>query len=458
METFARTFPDGFLWGAATASYQIEGARRRGRSHALHLGHASRTPPARSRTATPATWPATTTIAMPEDVALVRDLGLDAYRFSVAWPRVLPDGHRRRQPGRHRLLLAARRHPARGRHPPRGHALPLGPAAGARRTRAAGRPGTSRAGTPTTRPPSPRALGDRVTHWTTLNEPWCSSVLELRDRSPRPRAPRPARGHGGGPPPPARPRVGRARHPRARSGRRGLDHAQPDAGVATEDGDDRDADAVRRADDALNGLFFDPLFHGAYPAGFARGRPRTSPTASFIHDGDLATISTPARLPRRQQLLPHPRRAARDGERATPRCPGATVWSRSTPARRSRTWAGRVDPRASRLIIERSARECGLPVYVTENGSAWPDTVSTTGGCTTPSGSPTCEAHLGAVADAIDGGVDVRGYFAWSPPRQLRVGLRVRQALRHRPRRLRHPGAHGEGLRPRVRPNRRGAP
>src|SRR5689334_3682817 len=87
----ARQFPATFLWGAATASYQIEGATREdGRSLSVWDEFA----------ATPGKVAGGDTgdIAldhyhlMPEDVKLMKQIGLDAYRFSIAWPRILPDG------------------------------------------------------------------------------------------------------------------------------------------------------------------------------------------------------------------------------------------------------------------------------------------------------------------------------------------------------------------------------
>ena len=90
----AESFPEGFLWGASTAAYQIEGAVREdgrgpsiwdvfcalpdkieaGQSGEIACDHYHR-------------WP--------EDVALMRELGLGAYRLSTAWPRLLPEGRGR---------------------------------------------------------------------------------------------------------------------------------------------------------------------------------------------------------------------------------------------------------------------------------------------------------------------------------------------------------------------------
>ena len=95
-------FPKGFVWGAATAAYQIEGAADEdGGAGGWDVFCKRR---ARSSRATPATSPATTTTAIKEDVALMQELGVQAYRFSVSWPRVLPEGTRRGQPEGARLL------------------------------------------------------------------------------------------------------------------------------------------------------------------------------------------------------------------------------------------------------------------------------------------------------------------------------------------------------------------
>ncbi len=75
-----------------------------------------------------------------EDVALMRDLGLTAYRFSIAWGRVLPEGTGRGQRAGPRLLSPAGRRAPRGRHRAGGDALPLGPPGGARRSRRLAQP------------------------------------------------------------------------------------------------------------------------------------------------------------------------------------------------------------------------------------------------------------------------------------------------------------------------------
>ena len=193
METFARTFPDGFLWGAATASYQIEGAHDEdGRSPSI-WDTFCRTP---GKVANGDTGDVACDHyhRMPQDVALMKDLGLDAYRFSVAWPRVIPTGtgavNAKGLDFYSRLVDTLLENGIRPVVTLYHWDLPQVLDDRGRLARTA----TSPAGTPTTPPPPSRALGDRVTNWTTFNEPWCSSRAQLRHRRARPRPPRPRRG------------------------------------------------------------------------------------------------------------------------------------------------------------------------------------------------------------------------------------------------------------------------
>ena len=84
-------FPPGFVWGAATASYQVEGAvgaGGRGESIWDRFAHT----PGRVAGGDTGDVACDHYHRYREDVALMAELGLDAYRFSVAWPRVIPGG------------------------------------------------------------------------------------------------------------------------------------------------------------------------------------------------------------------------------------------------------------------------------------------------------------------------------------------------------------------------------
>ena len=107
-------------------------------------------------------------------------------------------------------------------------------------------------------------------------------------------------------------------------------------------------------------------------------------------------------------------RATREGEDPTNAMPGCDGVVETAPHPPLTDMGWEQSPESHRLILERSARESGLPIYVTENGSAWPDTVSPDGQVHDPERTAYLHGHLGAVADAIEGGTDVRGYFAWS--------------------------------------------
>ncbi len=411
MDSFARTFPDGFLWGAATASYQIEGAVEedgRGRSIWDTFSHT----PGNTANGDTGDVACDHYHRVSEDVALMGRLGLDAYRFSVAWPRIHPDGVGAVNPlgvaFYDRLvdeLLAAGIRPVvtlyhwdlpqalddRGGWLNRDVAQWFAEYA------------ASVVG----------ALGDRVRNWTTLNEPWCSSVLGYAVGEHAP-------GHHD----PLESMVA-AHHlmlahgtavPVIREHCRDAEVSitlNPTQVWGPEDGDDLDADAVRRADNALNGLFFGPLFHGAYPDGFLDDTAHLTDHA-YIRDGDLHTVSAPLDNLGVNNYFPTRARAARDGEeRANPMpgCDGVVV----DPPRPPLTAMGwEISPESHRMVVERSARESGLPVYVTENGSAWDDTVDADGQVHDHERVAYLRSHLAALADAVEAGTDLRGYFAWS--------------------------------------------
>ncbi|MGL5865559.1 MAG: GH1 family beta-glucosidase [Dermatophilaceae bacterium] len=411
METFARTFPPGFIWGAATASYQIEGAYDEdGRGPSIWDTFA--------RTPGKVAHGDTGDVAcdhyhrMPADVALMADLGLDAYRFSVAWPRVIPTGTGAVNPAGlafyDRLVDTLLEHGIRPFVTLYHWDLPqaLGERGGWLNRDVAEWFAEYTAATV-------GALGDRVRNWTTLNEPWCSSLLSYSLGHHAPGHHDPVEG------------MTAAHHLLLAHGRAvpvirehcaGAEVSitlNPSHVYGPDDGDELDADAVRRTDNVLNGVFLDPLFRASLPGGWVEDTAHLTDHA-FVRDGDLATIAAPLDNLGVNNYFPARVRAARDGEsrdNALPGCDGVVTVDPRPPL----TDIGwEQDPTGFRMTVQRCAQDSGLPIYITENGSAWPDVVSDDGTVHDPDRVAYLHAHLDALADAIESGTDVRGYFAWS--------------------------------------------
>ncbi|CAN7162924.1 GH1 family beta-glucosidase [Knoellia sp. LjRoot47] len=406
--TFDTRFPDGFLWGAATASFQIEG---------------STTADGRS----PSIWDTFCEIEgkvvnkdtgdpacdhyrrMPQDVVLMKELGLDAYRFSVAWPRVIPTGTGAVNPAGidfySRLVDDLLEHDIRPFVTLYHWDLPqvLDDRGGwlnrdikdwfAEYTQTV-----------------VSHLGDRVTNWTTLNEPWCSSLLSYSLGHHAPGHTDPVEGlvaahhlmlaHGTAVP------VIRENCPGAEVSIT----LNPTQVYGPDDATDADADAVRRADNALNGIFFGPLFHGAYPQSLLDDTAHLTDHA-WIHDGDLEVIS--AKLDNLGVNNYFPTRV-KATEGAVHPLPGGDGVEETDPHPPLTDMGWEISPQGHHDILMRSAQECGLPIYITENGSAWPDEVSEDGAVHDPDRTAYLHGHLDAVKRAIDDGADIRGYFAWS--------------------------------------------
>ena len=90
-------FPADFVWGAATSAYQIEGAvDEDGRGGSIWDRFC--TVPGAVRAGDTGAVACDFYHRFPEDIALIRELGLDAFRFSISWPRVLPEGRGRIEP------------------------------------------------------------------------------------------------------------------------------------------------------------------------------------------------------------------------------------------------------------------------------------------------------------------------------------------------------------------------
>jgi beta-glucosidase len=187
-----------------------------------------------------------------------------------------------------------------------------------------------------------------------------------------------------------------------------------------------DLDAARRIDALWNRAFLEPLLLGRYPADFLDD-VAAHDFASLVHDGDLATIAQPIDFLgvnhyHDDNVSGHPLPpTASGGLRPTGKPTSSpfvgsehvTFPSRGLP-RTAMGWE--VNPGGLRTLLSRLGREYPSlpPLYVTENGSAYDDEVSADGAVHDTERVAYLEAHLDAVAGAIEDGADVRGYFAWS--------------------------------------------
>ncbi|GIF48521.1 beta-glucosidase [Asanoa ferruginea] len=391
-------FPPTFWWGAATAAYQIEGAvTEDGRVPSIWDTFAARPGAiANGDTGERATdhyhrWA--------DDVALMGSLGLNAYRFSVAWPRAANlDFYDRLVDA---LLARGIRPVATLYH----WDLPQWVEdAGGWANRDTAYRFAEHAGLVGAR------LGDRVAMWNTLNEPWCSAFL----------------GHGIGVHAP-----GRRDDPFVAAHHLLLAHglavpvlrgASPGAtvGIALNAGTvrpvtdaDADVDAARRIDGLLNRIFFDPLLRGSYPADVVAD---TSPFTDwgFVQADDLATISAPIDAIGVNYYQPDlVGAAASPVDDGSPYPTGGQVVHHPVPSPvTDMGWP--IDPTGLRDMLVRVTTDYGpIPLYVTENGAAFTDTV-VDGRVADPARIDYLRGHLTAAHEAIAAGVDLRGYFAWS--------------------------------------------
>jgi beta-glucosidase len=392
-------FPAGFWWGASTAAYQIEGS----------AGADGRTPSIWDTfAATPGKVENGDTGAVAcdhyrryaGDVRLMAELGLTAYRFSVAWPRVLPDPDGQHDRLVDELLAAEIRPTATLYHWDLPQALEDRGGWAARDTAArfaeyaavvAGR------------------LGDRVAMWNTLNEPWCSAFL----------------GYGAGAHAPGRtsyPDALAAAHHlllahgraaeilRARCPAAQVSIALNAGTVRPATGSDADRDAARMIDGMLNRIFFDPLLRGAYPADVVADTAWVSDWA-FVRDGDLAEISQPLDAIGVNYYQPDVVAAGDGPERPYP-TRGRVRWRPVAGPVTGMGWP--IDPGGLHEMLVRITRDYGsIPLYVTENGAAFEDEVSG-GRVHDPERIGYLRAHLEAAHRALADGADLRGYFAWS--------------------------------------------
>jgi beta-glucosidase len=401
--------PTGFLLGASTAAYQIEGAVDEG-GRGPSVWDTFCAQPGRVVDGSSGAVACDHVHRYREDVALMAELGLDGYRFSVSWPRIQADGtgpalaagldfYDRLVDA---LLEAGVAPMATLFHWDLPQALED---AGGWLVRGTAERFAEYAALVGGR------LADRVAHWIPVNEP---NVVTMLGYATGVHAPGrtlmfdalPAAHHlllGHGLATAALRSVGAAAVGTA------TNHMPVWAATPS----DEDRAAADLYDALWNRMFADPVLRGRYPEGFAELMPGT------VHDGDLATIAAPLDFYGLNYY--NPMRVAGPGtdlpsvdlvpHEGLPFVPVAVEGYPLT------AFGWPVVPDGLREILVRLRDDYGdalPPVLVTENGCAYDDVPDEAGEVHDPQRVAYLDAHLRAIGDAITQGVDVRGYYTWS--------------------------------------------
>ena len=421
----ARQFPDGFLWGAATAAYQIEGAWQED-GKGLSIWDTFSHTPGKVHHGDTGDVATDSYHLYPQDIEMLRRLGVRAYRFSVSWPRILPTGRGSSPSGEVNLkgldyygrlvdaLLDAGITPIPTLYHwdlPQALQDELGGWAG-RDTAAAF---AEYAGIVA------EALGDRVHRWITLNEPWVASNVGYR-------LGRHAPGHADAAEAVAANHHLLLAHGLAVSAIRAASSGSSASTVPVEVGitlnlavhrptSPEAADMAAELEARHNGVYLGPLFAGAYPERLtAQWSPAKVP--GLVHDGDLEVIGAPIDFLGVNYYYPgYVGVAAADGQLRAGERPLEAGFVDVQPEGLPITamnWL--VEPTSFRELLVRVVTPVtgDLPVYITENGSSWYDYVTQDGRVEDYERLGYLHDHLGAVLDAIADGANVRGYFAWS--------------------------------------------
>ena len=397
-------FPKDFVFGVATSAYQIEGAAFEDGRIPSQWDTFSHTPGKTYRGETG-------DVACDhyhryrEDVELIAGLGVSSYRFSFAWPRVLTEERKPNQKGLdfyRRLLDELDKHQIRPAATLYHWDLPqwLSDRGGWANRDTVGY-FTDYAELLL------RTFGDRIPQWITHNEPWCASFLSYGIGAHAP-------GHRDW-----REAVMASHHillshGEVVKGYRGMG-LKGQIGITlnlnvTDPRTDSEADkeAARRGDGFQNRWFLDPLFRGGYPDDMREiFRPYVQ-DYRFIHPDDEATIATPmdflgVNYYNRAVVYNHPADTFLQMGHVIP------------PAETMTAMGWEVHPNSLYRLLKRVNRDyTRLPLYITENGAAYEDTVDAEGRVHDAKRRAFVEVHLEAARQFVEEGGTLKGYYLWS--------------------------------------------
>ncbi|MEN6570849.1 MAG: GH1 family beta-glucosidase [Anaerolineaceae bacterium] len=402
-------FPKGFVWGTATAAYQIEGAASEDGRKASIWDVFSDIPGKVDNGDTGDTaddhyhrWR--------EDIQLMKDLGYQAYRFSLAWPRILPDGKGKvNQAGidfYSRLidgLLEAGIHPlVTLYHWDLPAALP-----GGWLTRDSAAAFAEFSGV------AARAFGDRVIEWVTINEPYCASFLSykygihapgMRDtRSALIAAHHLLLAHGMAIP---------ALRQECAGARVGIVLNEGPFHPLTQSA--ADLKAARHGDGELNRWFLDPLYGRYYPADmlldYFDSGVISSLEPEFIQSGDMEKIAVPTDF---LGLNYYSRTVVHKGVKQDKAAALLNSQFGKKSAKTDIGWEVYPDglyETLCRVYFDYKPAE----IIITENGAAFFDGPDETGRVRDIRRIDYLRSHLTAANRAIQAGVPLSGYYCWS--------------------------------------------
>jgi beta-glucosidase len=392
-------FPSGFLWGCATASYQIEGsASADGKGPSIWDSFSHR--PGKVFGGHNGDFACDSYRRWKDDIELLKGLGVDSYRFSVSWPRIQPEG--------------------------RGKPLQAGLDYYRRLADGLGEAGIASAVTlyhwdlPQALEDSGgwperdtayrfaeyadivyRALGDRASQWFTLNEPWCSAFLGYENGEHAPgRADRAA--------------AYRAVHHLLLAHGLGV-RAHASEGVKAPVGivlnammsrpaseSVADAEAAELAAEKGAAIWLDPIYGRGYPGRLLEAFGVEMP----VEPGDMEIIASPIGF----VGINYYTEAIAE---ADPSNAGGYREYQSSEPKTEMDWA--VTPDGLFRLLSAIASRWPVPaLYVTENGAAFADRVENDGSIHDRARVDYLRSHIAACRKALDAGIPLKGYFLWS--------------------------------------------
>ncbi|SHE35649.1 broad-specificity cellobiase [Thermoanaerobacter uzonensis DSM 18761] len=397
-------FLKDFLWGTATSSYQIEGAvnedgrtpsiwdtfsKTEGKTYNGHTGDVACDHYHRYK----------------EDVEIMKEIGVKAYRFSIAWPRIFPEEGKYNPKGMDfykRLIDELLKRDIMPAATIYHWDLPMW--------------AYDKGGGWLNRDSVKwyveyatklfEELGDVIPLWITHNEPWCSSILSygIGEHAPGHKDWREALiaahhillSHGEA--------VKAFREMNIKGSKIGITLNLTPAYPASEKEEDKLA--AQYADGFANRWFLDPIFKGNYPEDMMELYSKIIGEFDFIKEGDLETISVPIDF---LGVNYYTRSIVKYNE-------DSMLKAENVPGPGKRTEMGwEISPESLYDLLKRLDREyTKLPMYITENGAAFKDEVTEDGRVHDDERIEYIKEHLKAAAKFIEEGGNLKGYFVWS--------------------------------------------